>query len=98
MASIEEVLATVTQKVSSAEPFGKTIKFLLDGNIVFLDGNANPPTVSTADAPADVTINASLDDIVKIMNKQLSPQMAFMLGKVKLQGDMMAAMVLQKIF
>ncbi len=98
MSSIDEVVATLTQKLSTVQPFGKKIKFSLDGNIVYLDGTANPPSVSTTDNPADVTITASLDDFVKVMNKQMNAQMAFMSGKIKLQGDMMAAMVLQKIF
>lgn len=95
--SIEEVVAHLTQKLATVEPFGKKVKFSLDGNTVFLDGTANPPSVSTTDAPADVTISASLDDFSKVLNKQMNAQMAFMSGKVKLQGDMMAAMVLQKI-
>jgi putative sterol carrier protein len=98
MSSLDEVVAALTEKLSAAKPFGKKIKFSLDGNIVYLDGTATPPSVSTTDAPADATISASLDDFVKLMNKQLNPQMAFMSGKVKLQGDMMAAMSLQKIF
>lgn len=98
MSSIEEIVATLTDKLSTAQPFGKKIKFSLDGNIVYLDGTANPPTVAMSDSPADVTISASLDDFVKIMNKQLNPQMALMSGKIKLQGDMMAALALQKIF
>ena len=98
MSSINEIVAALTEKLSTAQPFGKKIKFSLDGNIIYLDGTANPPTVATTDDPADVTISASIDDFVKIMNKQMNPQMAFMSGKIKLQGDMMAAMVLQKIF
>jgi putative sterol carrier protein len=98
MSSLDEVVAALTEKLSAAKPFGKKIKFSLDGSVVYLDGTTTPPSVSTTDAPADATISASLDDFVKLMNKQLNPQMAFMSGKVKLQGDMMAAMSLQKIF
>jgi putative sterol carrier protein len=39
-----------------------------------------------------------MEDFLKLMNKQLNPQMAFMSGKIKLQGDMMAAMALSSIF
>lgn len=97
MSSIDEIVATLTQRVSTIKPFGKKIKFSLDGNIVYIDGTATPPTVSTDDAPADATITATLENFTKIMNKEINAQMAFMSGKVKLQGDMMAAMALQKI-
>lgn len=98
MSSIEEIFATLSQKVSTLQPFGKKIKFSIDGNIIYIDGTANPPSVTNTDSPSDVTISATLDDFVKVMNKQINPQMAMMTGKIKLQGDMMAAMALQKIF
>ena len=98
MSSIDEVVATVSEKLSSAEPFGKKILFMLDGDPLYLDGTTNPPSVATTEGEADVTITATLADFVKVLNKQMNPQMAFMMGKIKLKGDMMAAMVLQKIF
>jgi putative sterol carrier protein len=98
MSSFDEIVATMTQKVSATQPFGKKIKFSLEGNIIHIDGTANPPTLTTTDSPADVTITASIADFVKVMNKEMNAQMAFMSGKIKLQGDMMAAMALQKIF
>jgi putative sterol carrier protein len=96
--SIQEITAALSQKVSSAQPFGKKIKFSLDGQTIHLDGTTTPPTVTNDDSPADVTISASVEDFKKLMDKSLNPQMAFMSGKIKLQGDMMAAMALQKIF
>lgn len=98
MSSIQEITESIAQKVASAKPFGKKIKFSLDGEIVYLDGTTTPPTVSNDDVPSDCTISATKDDFVKIMNKQMNAQMAFMSGKIKLQGDMMAAMSLSSIF
>jgi putative sterol carrier protein len=98
MPSIDEVVTVLSEKLSTASPFGKKIKFVLDGTSVFLDGTASPPSVALADDAADATITATLETFDKLMNKQMNPQMAFMSGKVKLQGDMMAAMSLQKIF
>lgn len=96
--SIQDLTATITEKVSGAKPFGKKIKFSLDGQIIHLDGTTTPPSVTNDDLPADVTISASLDDFKKIVDKSMNAQMAFMSGKLKLQGDMMAAMALNSIF
>lgn len=98
MSSIQELTTQIAEKVKTAKPFGKKIKFSLDGQIIYLDGTANPVTVSNEDVASDVTITASLEDFVKIVNKQMNAQMAFMSGKLKLQGDMMAAMALNSIF
>jgi putative sterol carrier protein len=98
MSSLQEVTEAIAQKVASAKPFGKKIKFSLDGQIIYLDGTTTPPNVSNEDVDSDVTISVSMEDFLKLMNKQLNPQMAFMSGKIKLQGDMMAAMALSSIF
>jgi putative sterol carrier protein len=96
--SIQEITAALAAKVASAQPFGKKIKFSLDGQTIYLDGTTTPPSVSNDDNAADVTISATMDDFKKLMDKSLNAQMAFMSGKIKLQGDMMAAMARQKIF
>lgn len=96
--SIQEITAALTEKVAGAQAFGKKIKFSLDGQVIYLDGTTTPPSVSNDDNAADVTISASMEDFKKLMDKSLNAQMAFMSGKIKLQGDMMAAMALQKIF
>jgi putative sterol carrier protein len=98
MTSIAELTTTLNEKLAGAQPFGKKIKFSLDGGIIFLDGTTNPPAVSNDDAEADVTISGTMNDFVKIMNKQMNAQMALMMGKIKLKGDMMAAMALSKLF
>lgn len=97
MSSIDELVATLTERVAAIKPFGKKIKFSLDGNIIYIDGTATPPSVSRDDVAADATITATLENFSKIMNKEINPQMAFMSGKIKVQGDMMATLALQKI-
>ena len=98
MSAFEKILATMTKNCSAGSAFGKKIKFLIDGDIIHVDGTTSPPTVSRTDDPADATISAASDVFLKVVNKEMNPQMAFMTGKIKLQGDMMAAMSLQKIF
>jgi putative sterol carrier protein len=47
---------------------------------------------------ADVTISASQEIFEKIVAGQQNPTSAYMTGKLKLKGDMGAAMKLQKLF
>ena len=98
MTSVSELTLTLREKLIDAQAFGKKIKFSLDGGIIYLDGTTSPPAVSNDDREADVTISGTVDDFIKIMNKQMNAQMALMLGKIKLKGDMMAAMALSKLF
>ena len=46
---------------------------------------------------AKCTVSASDADFLAIVNGKLNPQMAFMSGKLKIQGDMGLAMKLQQI-
>jgi putative sterol carrier protein len=47
---------------------------------------------------ADVTISASQEVFQKIISGEQNPTSAYMTGKLKLKGDMGAAMKLQKLF
>lgn len=47
---------------------------------------------------ADVTISASQEVFEKIISGEQNPTSAYMTGKLKVKGDMGAAMKLQKLF
>jgi putative sterol carrier protein len=59
------------------------------------DGNLS---VSEGGGDADVTITATSDDFEKIVAGDMNPTSAYMSGKLKIKGDMGAAMKLQKLF
>lgn len=98
MATFDEVVAIMSQRVTTLKPFGKKIKFSLDGSIFVIDGTATPPSVITSDGPADTTVTVTLEDFAKLVEKKLNPMIAFTSGKVRLTGDLKGATALQKIF
>jgi putative sterol carrier protein len=65
-----------------------TVK-VADGAVSVADG---------MDEAADVTISASQEVFEKIISGEQNPTSAYMTGKLKLKGDMGAAMKLQKLF
>ena len=94
MATLEEITDRFRTAVGADSGLGKTVKFDLKGDgFVFIDGGQ----VSNADAPADCTIEVSKDDFEKLAQGQLDPTMAFMQGKLKVNGDMGVAMKLQPL-
>ena len=55
-------------------------------------------TVDEGAGDADVTISTSQETFEKIVAGEQNPTSAYMTGKLKIKGDMGAAMKLQKLF
>ena len=55
-------------------------------------------TVTEGGGEADCTISASKENFQKMVSGDLNPTTAYMTGKLKIKGDMGAAMKLQKLF
>ena len=88
----------VKQQAISSNPLGKTLKFSLEEDYIFIDGTGNNNVVSTANAEADCTIKVSTPDLHALINGQLNAMSAFMGGKITVDGDMGVAMKLQELF
>jgi putative sterol carrier protein len=76
---------------------GKRVKIDFGGDhgAIMLDGAANQ--VSEEDGAADTTIRVGWDDWQQLAAGQLDGMTAFMMGKLKVEGDMSNAMQLQGV-
>lgn len=90
---LEAAAAALREKFSGSD-FSGSVRFDVtdEGVILVRDG-----TVSTEDGEADVTISASLDTFRAMFDGDLSPTAAYMTGKIRIDGDMGAAMKLSQI-
>ncbi len=96
--SVESVTAKIKQKMALAAGLNAKVKFDFgDDGIVFVDATQNPPVISNEDAPADTTLITSLETFTKILEGTQDPNLAFMMGKLKVQGSMGLAMKLNGI-
>jgi putative sterol carrier protein len=76
----------------------KIIKFDFgDDGVIRIDGTAKPNVVDNDNSTADCTIKVSLADFHDIREGKQNPQMMFMMGKLKIEGDMSVALQLGKI-
>ena len=95
-------LASVTEHIRAAvgenSGLGKTVKLDLgDKGVIYIDGASVPNTVTNEDKPADATVSMAWDDFMALSEGKLDPMMAFMQGKLKVEGDMSVAMQLQNL-
>lgn len=91
--SIETLAEQMKPRVEGSG-FDRSVKFDTGSDgVIVIDGS----TISTTDAPADCTIKLSLDDLESLVAGELNPTMAFMQGKLKIEGDMSVAMALSQV-
>jgi putative sterol carrier protein len=55
-------------------------------------------TVTEGDGDADTTISASKETFDKILAREQNPTTAYMTGKLKVKGDISAALKLEKLY
>lgn len=86
---INSAVEALTEKVSGG--FDAVAKFVIeDEGAIMLDENG----ARAADEEADVTLTASADVFQGILSGDTNPTMAFMSGKLKVDGNMGLAMKL----
>jgi len=90
-------LDQIQEQAAKAPAIGASIKFVLDGNPLFVDGTGDTNVVSAEDKEADCTITTSVETLQKVKTGDLNPMMAVMSGKIKISGDMALAMKLQSL-
>ena len=85
---VEAAVAALDEK---ARGFEGTAKFVIEGEgAVFIDASG----ARAADEEADVTLTASRETFEGILDGSVNPTMAFMTGKLKVEGAMGVAMKL----
>lgn len=90
---VQEIADRIRSRIADAG-FEHSVKFDTDGDgVIVIDG----ATVSTNDAPTDCTVKLSLEDLDLLIAGDLNPTMAFMAGKLKVEGDMTVAMALSQL-
>ena len=86
-------------RVGADAGLNKSVKFDFgDDGVVRIDDSATPAVVDNEAAPTDCTVKVSKEDFEKIASGDMNAQMAFMQGKLKVEGDMSVAMQLGKVF
>lgn len=96
--STEAAAEKIRARVGASSSLGATVKFDCGAEgVVFVDGASTPSSVTTTDAPADCTISCSLETLEALVAGELDPTAAFMMGKIKVAGDMGVAMRLSSV-
>jgi putative sterol carrier protein len=96
-----EFFETLESRIDESKTAGMTATYLfeVDGAGTWsVDVNDGKLTVTEGGNEADCTISVSEDNFEQLISGDLNPTTAYMTGKLKVKGDMSAAMKLQKLF
>jgi len=98
---IHDLIEKINQKPEQLSGMNTVIQFDLQGEgtstyqVKVHDGRAELSTGETNEAKAIFSL--SDQDFIKLVQGSLNPTTAFMMGKVKIKGDLGAAMKLQSL-
>lgn len=99
--TVQEFFDTLPTRVDPAKTAGMSNSYVFDiegageWTVAVADGSVS---VAQGAGDADCTISVSEETLMKIAKGEANPTTAYMTGKLKIKGDMGAALKLQKLF
>lgn len=96
--SLEQITEQMTQRIGAGGQFKKSVKFDFGADgMVRIDDTVSPVVVSNEDGATACTVKVTMADFMEIATGKQNAQMAFMMGKLKVEGDMSVALSLGSI-
>lgn len=96
--SLQILTERITHILGTDSGLGATVKFKTEEGSVFINTKVVPNTVSNEDLDAECTFDVSTKNALKLMDGELNAMMAYMMGKLKIEGDMGIAMKIAQTF
>jgi putative sterol carrier protein len=96
---IAELTEELRKQAGRNVRLGYKVKFVLGEGLIFWDGTGDSPDVGNDDkGDADTTITITAENLEKLMQGNLDPTLAYMTGKLKVEGKMGVALKLTSMF
>jgi putative sterol carrier protein len=96
---IAELTEELRKQAARNVKLGYKVKFMIDDDVIFWDGTEAAPEIGNADkGEADTTIKITAENLEKLMKGGLDPTLAYMTGKLKVEGKMGVALKLTSMF
>ena len=91
--SLESLTEALRQRAAQNPKLGNKVKFVLDdASVILWDGAGDRTSVANSDGEADTIMRLSEENLEKLLAGTLDPTMAYMTGKLKVEGKMGVAL------
>ncbi|WP_394756933.1 SCP2 sterol-binding domain-containing protein [Rhodoferax sp.] len=96
--NLDACTEAIRTKVGADSGLEATLKFDCgEDGVIYIDAKSSPNSVSNRTDDADCTVGITLDNLNAMLAGDLEPATGFMMGKLKVTGDMSVAMRLQRV-
>ncbi len=97
--TIDTVEAKIHARLLDLAAMRSRIRFQMeDAGSLLLDATVMPPILTrNGEGDADCTISMSVENMIKLLEGNLSPTIAYTMGKLKVQGSMGLALKLSSL-
>ncbi len=96
---LDRLTSRVRELVDCEDAFGFCVRLdIVDIGSIYVDGEQYPITVSNDDGDAAAVLRLSGRDLQELLDGRLSPLTAYMVGRLKVEGDLGKAMQLSRLF
>ena len=96
--NLQACTEAIRTKVGTDSGLAATLKFDCGADgVIYIDAKSTPNTVSNDNTDAECTVGITLENLNAMLAGDLEPATGFMMGKLKVTGDMSVAMRLQRV-
>lgn len=95
---LSALASELQQRLQPETPLGGIVKFAVgDDGAITIHGRDGKNTVTLGDEAADCTVTITREDLAALLSGELQPAVAYMQGKIAVDGDLSLAMHLSQL-
>jgi putative sterol carrier protein len=96
--NLDSLTEDLRKRAAQNPRLGYKVKFVIeDAGVIFWDGTGEATVFSNQDGEADTTMRISAENLENLIAGTLDPTMAYMTGKLKVEGKMGVALKINSL-